>query len=214
MACPKETNNRALNGKFVMNKSLSDNLDSMLALQGLSWFTRKAISFATVTLTIKEYQDDKSLYHIDISSNASGLSTTQENRTMDWEDRPHKDKIFGNVKGRSRLVKLSTTAFEPCEPYNESDTQFLQGKILKDGTTASKFLEDEVVQSYVKNQDAGHGWSAEQVWNFEEVQGKRYYTRRIVSRSSDGTKSERVRLVYDYLGVTKEEDDGLAYGEE
>ena len=32
------------------NKSLSDDIDALLALQGLSWFTRKAIGFATVVV--------------------------------------------------------------------------------------------------------------------------------------------------------------------
>lgn len=97
---------------------------------------------------------------------------------------------------------------------------FLQGKTLKDGKTETKFLEEDAMQSYVKNQDDGYGWSAEQVWNFESIgsEGKRYYTRRVVARSRDGTKTERVRLVYDYLGAATEvedaEDDGLAYGEE
>lgn len=215
MACPDNTTSRNLNGKFIMNKSLSDDPDPLLALQGLSWLTRKAISFAKVELTIKEYKDDKSIFHIDITSVASGLSTTQEDRTLDWEDRPHKDKVFGNVVGRSRFVNLATGTFEPCEQYMESDLQFLQGKLLKDGKTATKFLEDDVVQSYVKNQDNGYGWSAEQVWSFEEIQGKRYYTRRCVAKSKDGKKSQRIRLLYDYVGAAGDkEDDGLAYGEE
>lgn len=96
--------------------------------------------------------------------------------------------------------------------------QFLQAKYLKDGKTTSEFDENTaLLQSYVKNQDPGYGWTAEQVWGFEEVDGKRYYTRRVVVKNAKGDKSERVRLVYDYQGaVGKEatEDDGLAYGEE
>lgn len=121
------------------------------------------------------------------------------------------------MKGRSRLFTTSeATTFEPCESYNSTDLEFLQGKHLKDGTTSSSFLEPESLQSYVKNQDSGYGWTAEQVWNFETIDGKRYHTRRIVTRDRTGEKSERVRLVYDYQGeVGKEstEDDDLAYGE-
>lgn len=155
--------------------------------------------------------------HIDITSVASGLSTTQENRTADWTDRDHSDRIFGNVKGRSRLFTVSEEKqFEPVESYHSSDLEFLQGKHLKDGTTNSNFLESESLQSYVKNKDEGYGWTAEQVWNFETIDGKRYYTRRIVARDSTGEKSERVRLVYDYQGEPQQEgteDDALAYGE-
>lgn len=121
------------------------------------------------------------------------------------------------MKGRSRLfTPTEEIPFEPCESYHSSDLEFLQGKHLKDGTTNSNFLEPESLQSYVKNQDQGYGWSAEQIWNFETIDGKRYYTRRVVARDNTGEKSERVRLVYDYQGeVGKEttEDDDLAYGD-
>lgn len=169
-----------------------------------------------MVLTIKEYTDNQGAVHIDVTSNASGLSSTQEDRTLDWQDRPHKDKIFGNVAGRSRMIDLSTGTFEPCVSYSEAESQFLQAKYLKDGKTSSKFEDNSaLVQSYVKNQDSGSGWTAEQLWGFEMVNGKRYYTRRVVVKNAKGDKSERVRLVYDYQGsASNNEDDGLAYGEE
>ncbi|KAK5102234.1 hypothetical protein LTR70_004537 [Exophiala xenobiotica] len=215
MAAPREVTIKKLSGKFVMNKSLSDDTNNLLALQGISWLTRKAIALATVVLTIKEYTDDKGAVHIDITSNASGLSSTQEDRILDWADRPHKDKIFGNVAGRTRMIDLSTGTFEPCVSYSEAELQFLQAKYLKDGKTPSKFEDNkELVQSYVKNQDSGYGWTAEQLWGFEVVNGKRYYTRRVVVKNAKGDKSERVRLVYDYqgpAGKASNDDDGLAY---
>lgn len=57
------------------------------------------------------------------------------------------------------------------------------------------------VQSWVVNVDqtAAGGWTAEQVWGFEMVDQKRYYTRRVVVRKGDN-KVERARLVYDYKG--------------
>ena len=120
--------------------------------------------------------------------------------------------------GRSRLITLNSAPFEPCEKYSESELAFLQGKFLRDGKTATKFSDDESVQSYVKNQDSGYGWTAEQIWNFEEIEGKRYHTRRVVVHDAKGSKSEVVRLVYDYLGpiagAVQADDDGLAYGDE
>lgn len=200
MAAPPEITTKSLSGKFTINKSLSDNPDALFTLQGLSWFTRRAIWMATIILTIKEYEES-GMVHIDITSQATGLSSTQEDRTLDWESRPHQDKVFGKVVGKSRMINLGTNAFDPQEQYDEPTKAFLQAKILKDGKTSSKFEDDTaLVQSYAKNQDSGYGWSAEQVWGFEEVQGKRYYTRRIVGRNSRGDKLERVRLVYDYQG--------------
>jgi len=216
MAVPNNITIKNLSGKYVMSKSLSDDSDKLLALQGLSWFTRKAIGLATVVLTIKEYKDESGTYHIDVTSVASGLSSTQEDRTLDWQNRDHQDRIFGRCLGRSRVV-TGISNFEPAESYTPSDLDFLKGGHLKDGKSVSKFLDEESVQSYVKNQDSGHGWTAEQVWNFEEINGKRYYTRRIVVKNGKGDKSEKVRLVYDYQGPVPEakaDDDGLAYGDD
>lgn len=200
MAAPPNVKMMALSGKFVINKSLSDDPDSLFALQGLSWFTRKALGLATINLTIRQYVKDGNI-HIDITSAAKGLSSTQENRTLIWKDEPHEDKVFGKVLGRNRMIDLSTDGFEPQEPYDEDSKAFLQAKVLKDGKTPSGFDDEKfLVQSFAKNQDKGYGWTAEQVWGFEEVNGQRYYTRRIVGRNAKGDKIERVRLVYDYQG--------------
>lgn len=54
-------------------------------LQGVSWFTRKAIRFSTITLDIKQYRDDDGVEHIDIDQTATGgIKGTTENRTLDW----------------------------------------------------------------------------------------------------------------------------------
>jgi len=210
MAAPPEITCTNLSGKFVMNKSLSDDIDPMLKLQGLSWITRTAISLATVVLTIKEYNQDGQ-WHIDITSVASGLSTTQENRTLDWQQREHKDKIFGNCEGKSRMWKTGDYKLEG--PGSQEDVAFLLAEKLKDGKTDSKFLDDEHVQSWVKNVDAA-AWQAEQSWGFEDIKGERRYTRRIVVWRHGDFK--RARVVYDYKGKgeNQDDDDDLAYGDE
>jgi len=198
-----------LSGKYVMNKSLSDDIDALLTLQGVSWFTRKAISLATVVLTIDEYTKD-SVVHIDITSVASGLSTTQEDRTLNWTDAEHSDRIFGKVVGKSRIFKAGE--FQMQGPGPHEDLIFLKAEKLKDLKTDSKFLEGDHVQSWAVSQ--GGGWTAEQNWGFEEVAGKRYYTRRVVVRKGD--EVQRVRLVYDYKGEAdkkRDESDDLAYGD-
>ena len=67
------------------------------------------------------------------------------------------------------------------------------------------------MQSYVESKDKG--WTANQIWGFEEVDEKRRYVRHVVVRKADDWK--QARLVYDWLGpASKEgEDDGLAYDE-
>ena len=211
MAAPPEINCRNLTGKFVLNKSISDDIDALLTLQGIGWWTRKAIGLATVVLTVKEYTKDN-VIHIDITQVASGLSTTQEDRILNWTETPHNDKIFGKVRGKSRMFKKED--FSMAGPGGPDDSTFLQGLKLKDMKTDTAFLDDEHVQSYVESVDGG--WTAEQIWGFETIKEKKYYTRRVVVRKGD--KFERVRLVYDYKGKVDDEqeddDDGLAYGED
>ena len=95
------------------------------------------------------------------------------------------------------------------------DKVFLKGEKLKDLKTDTHFLEDELVQSWAVSQ--GGGWTAEQIWGFETVDGKRFYTRRVVVRK--GEQVERVRLVYDFKGpapdraASKDDDADLAYGD-
>jgi hypothetical protein len=47
----------------------------------------------------------------------------------------------------------------------------------------------------IANEEAG--WTMEQIWGFEEIDGKRYHTRRSVVRK--GSQVERGRLVYNYV---------------
>lgn len=180
-----------------MNKSLSDDYDRILQMQGVSWFLRKAISYATITLTITQYIDDTAdkLTHIDISQVATGgVGGTKEKRVLDYTWREHEDRIFGKVKGKSRWIKL--------KDIDEDD--FLK--------TGYDDMEGEHVQALAES--IGNGWTADQVWGFEEVDGKRHYVRHVIVRKGDDWKM--ARLVYDYKGPLEKksgEDDGLAYGE-
>lgn len=45
---------------------MSGDTDQILALQGVGWLKRKAISMGTVTLDIKHYKDDAGIEHVDI----------------------------------------------------------------------------------------------------------------------------------------------------
>lgn len=106
-------------------------------------------------------------------------------------------------------------------PGSEEDAVFLRGEKLKDGKTASKYLDDDHVQSWVQNIDGGD-WIAEQTWGFEEINGERRHTRRVVVWKRG--QVERVRLVYDFRGKVEgevkkgagddDDDEALAYGED
>lgn len=143
----------------------------------MGWLTRKAIGLATVTLHVKEYVDESGVTHVDIQQTATGgVKGTAENRTLDNTFREHSDWLFGSVKGRT-------------------------GWVASKGEIADEFLREgwedsqaEFVVGYVESLD--RGWTATQVWGFQEVNGERRYARNIVVAKGD----ERVemRLVYDF----------------
>ena len=86
---------------------------------------------------------------IDVSQTGTGgLKGTDEHRILDWSERSHSDRIFGDVTGRTKWVKIPG-GFEPG--YGAEEAEFL-GKDWEG---------DEVVLSWVRNEKAG--WSAVQV---------------------------------------------------
>jgi hypothetical protein len=168
------------------DKSLSDDTDAMLAVQGVGWAMRKAIQWATITLHIKQYVDDAGTTHIDIDQTATGgMKGTSELRALDWVPREHEDYLFGKLVGQGRWIATGSGEWEALD------------QVLKDG-----WLEDENekggpngethVQSFVDNKE--RGWTAEQIWGFAVVEGQRYHTRRVVCRKGDQVLF--VRLVY------------------
>ena len=85
-------------------------------------------------------------------------------------------------------------------PAGDAEKRFLNAEFLKDGKTPSSWLEPsgaKHIQSWAVNVD-GRNWTAEQAWGFEEIKGKRYYTRRVVVMK--GKQMIKARLVYDYQG--------------
>ncbi|EAW10712.1 uncharacterized protein ACLA_051840 [Aspergillus clavatus NRRL 1] len=219
MAAPAEVTIKNLSGEWMMEKSISDPTDPVLSLQGVGWVTRKAIGLASVTLKVTSYADaqDAKVLHVDIDQIVTGgLKGTSEKRQTDWTDREHTDHIFGRLQGRSRLLRGSKGDDSKVRPdvevYTKIDDakvkQFLRGEILADGSASEGFLVDNVgeeygegeglwLQSWVVNQDSGYGWTAEQIWGFETINGKRYHTRRVVV-AKDG-KYQMARLVYDFV---------------
>jgi hypothetical protein len=166
------------------NKTLSDETDAVLALQGIGWLTRKAIAFATVTLHVKQYVDENGVTHIDIDQTATGgIKGTTELRALDWVEREHVDHIFGELKGKNRWSTLDAT--------NDAFLKegWLEGDEENSGPNGERHM-----QGYVVNTKSG--WTGDQMWGFAIVDGKRYYVRRVVVAKGD--KVLKTRLVYDW----------------
>jgi len=135
---------------ICQNKTLSDNnFEKILELQGVSWFTRKAIMMSTISLDVKHYKDGEGIEHIDIDQTLTGgIPGSTEKRTLWWKEAPHEDHIFGHVIGKSRRTKIDV----------------LQEEFLKKNWTQDT-LKYGVVQSYVESDTpkSGTTWVANQV---------------------------------------------------
>lgn len=155
--------------------------------QGMSWFLRKALPYATVTLYVHEYPDSENpkVYHIDVDQVITGgITGSKEVRRLDWEEREHVDNIFGTLQGRSRFFRGEKGEDGKVRPAVDIQTQvgepeadarvkkFLRGEVLVDGSACDGFLIDDegaefgegeglFMQSFVVNQEMD--WTAEQV---------------------------------------------------
>ncbi|KAE9986332.1 hypothetical protein Vi05172_g287 [Venturia inaequalis] len=183
MAAPQEKTIRDLNGTWAMNKTLSDDPDAILSLQGVGWIIRKAISMITVTLITKQYEEDGKV-HIDIEQpGTAGIKGTSEHRVVEGGWSEHEDHIFGAVKGITTWEKLSELKdSDPDEAF------------LKQGWSPSTVEKDEVIKSYAES--LKNGWNATQIWGFAVVNDEYRYVRNVVVKK--GSKTIRARLVYDY----------------
>lgn len=84
----------------AQNKYLSDDMNLLLKLQGISWLLRRAIILATISLhTIQTEMDNITTITIRNVANG-GIQGTTEVRHLDWQQREHKDYIWGRVCGR------------------------------------------------------------------------------------------------------------------
>ncbi|KAF4978060.1 hypothetical protein FZEAL_5526 [Fusarium zealandicum] len=185
MAAPAEKTITDLNGKWVLNKSLSDSSEPILSLQGIGFLVRKTINMATISLAVNQYSAPAKppststdvFTHIDIEQSASGLTSTQENRCLDSTFREHSDWLFGAVNGKSQFITL-----------DEVEDDFLKQGWLIEG-------EGKFIYSYVESQ--GKGWIATQVWGFKEVNGERRYVRHVLV--TKGTERVTAKLIYDFV---------------
>lgn len=88
--------------------------DEILRLQGMSWFMRKLISVATITLYVKHYNDDEGTEHIDIDQiGTGGFKGNREERTLTWTERAVDDPVFGPV-GEHATLSFRTCVANVC----------------------------------------------------------------------------------------------------
>ncbi|KAL2860862.1 uncharacterized protein BJX67DRAFT_367845 [Aspergillus lucknowensis] len=227
MATPDDITFANYNGSWTMDRTISDQTDPVLAMQGLSWFMRTTLAWVSVTLKTKQYQSpdttDITVQHIDVDNIVTGgVQGSSELRITDWKKREHNDNIFGRVEGQSRFLRGSAKDGKVTPDVeistnldDEKIGKFLRGEILADGSESEGFLVDKVegegwgageglfLQSYVESLDSS--WTAEQIWGFELINGERYHTRRVaVANNGDYVLA---RLVYTFVPPQPEQDE-------
>ncbi|KFY31323.1 hypothetical protein V493_01213 [Pseudogymnoascus sp. VKM F-4281 (FW-2241)] len=186
MAAPAEYTLANLNAQWVMNKALSDETEPVLALQGVGWLKRKAIGLATITLAISEkVENDVTIIDIE-STGTGGIQGTAEHRILDWSQKEHEDHVFGPVTGQTKWVDSKGAEWDALDSFQKEG--WLDEKVGPNGETNILSI------AVSKN----NGWTAVQVWGFTELNGTRYYTRKVVI--TKGSEVLKVRLFYDFGG--------------
>lgn len=180
--------------KYQQNKSQSSNIEPGLALQGIGWVTRKAVSMATLTLHVKQFVAPPSppadpanppATHIEIEQTGTGgMKGTTEKRCLDYTFREHSDWLFGRVKGQSKWL----TPDDISDPFLKSG--WLEGDEEKGGPNG----ETHII-SHVESLESG--WTATQIWGFKLIDGVRKYCRNVVI--AKGSERVELQLVYDFL---------------
>ncbi|KAL4952400.1 hypothetical protein BDW69DRAFT_167846 [Aspergillus filifer] len=191
MAAPAEMTIATLSGQFVPNKALSDDADSSLALQGVPWLLRKGISLASPKFALSQANEGgTAVVNITVSGVGSGVT---EKRVLNWEPIEGKNPLFGKTETRSRLY---TSPLERSDSHSDEDIEFLNARTFKNGAPSSwaEDPESQHLHCIITNNEAG--WTMEQVWGFEEIDGKKYHTRRSIVKKGDAV--ERGKLVYNY----------------
>lgn len=101
MAAPASVTIKDLSGTYGLNKTLSDNSVPLLKMQGIGFIVRQAVQYGTITVTLKQYTDDKGMVHLDQDQVTAGTHNEEE-RHLNWEWAETTSKIWGKVKGRNR----------------------------------------------------------------------------------------------------------------
>lgn len=176
------------------NKKLSDTAEPALVLQGISYLVRTGVGLATISIEVHQYEapakptdegeepapEADAVWHLDIQQSASKLTSTTELRCLDDVPRQHSDRIFGTVLGHSHW----TTVEE------------LEDSFLRSGWRGP--AEGELpALIWTRSSSVNKGWSATQVWGFQDVDGERRYCRNLLVVKDD--QRVECRFVYDYV---------------
>ncbi|KAK8139044.1 hypothetical protein PG984_002424 [Apiospora sp. TS-2023a] len=197
MAAPQEVTIHNLSGQWFFNKSMSDDMNALMELQGVPWLVRKAAAMMSVTARLTQTTDAATgTSSIQIETTATGgFKGEDKTYKLDGSEMRTENK-FGVSHVRAQWLNLSESDQPrsmspeggPLDPYLAEDwieepCEKLEGK-------------PGFVQVYVV-QEGGEG-TAEQVFGFCMIDGKRYHVQKTVATKDN--KTVKVRAVYEWKG--------------
>ena len=209
MAAPASSTLKDMTGRWVVHKGLSDNFDSLLALQGVAWWKRqvsgtirscsfgalmvhiadshhvKAVNLVTLTEHITHVRDEKNVPRIQIEQRISGgFKGGEECRVLDGSEQRFDNDIFGTIKEWSTWSDLSDVHHDWLKEG------WLEGEGEQAGPKGEKHIK-------VFSTNEKFGWNVTAAWGFVEVDGKRYHARKVICVKGD--RMARVRGVYGWV---------------
>lgn len=166
------------------SKTLSDDMGPSLELQGMPWIIRKAVSFATITGKLSQTKDADDVTCIQIAQTATGgIKGETEIHKLDGKDYPHSSGVFGTQVVKTGWVNLKS-----------EDSKDLEGWLREGWFEGDDNASPGNIHVSVKHEKAG--WTAQQVWGFAMIEGKRYFVKRFLVQKE--AKDAKVRMVYEW----------------
>lgn len=178
MSSSSEKSLHNLSGKWKLNKSLSDDIGPVLAVQGTNSLLRSAIASASVTLDISQPQENE--YSIKQTATSASIPGTTEQYNLDYQWRDNHDAFFGDVRGRSKWIEAAEAKKEFPDLVGDWDAEGDGGKLI----LAEGGKPDET-------------WTAARVWGIETIDGERRFVQRVKIWNKKGDEV-KVKMVYDF----------------
>jgi len=170
-------------------------MDPSLVIQGIPWIIRKAVSWATITGNATQTKDAQGHTLLSIAQTATGgIKGETETHKIDGSEIVHSSGMFGTQRVRTSWLDLTNNKPAPGVRTGEGLDPFLtQGWLEESGNGGSPGH----ILVNVKSDKSG--WTAEQVWGFALIDGKRYHVKKFIVRNREQDQRADVRVVYEYV---------------
>ncbi|TLS21195.1 uncharacterized protein PpBr36_10639 [Pyricularia pennisetigena] len=166
-----------MNGTWLLNKQLSDDLDPTFAAQGVPFILRKMLKFAGVRIDMTEDLEASPAPTIHFKQIVSpGGFHTEEDYVLDAQYREGTVPIFGTISVQARFL-----------PMSKLDDEGLRTQ-LEEGGTGDVVIEEKTTSKL--------GWECRGIWGFEKIDGERRFVR--TNFTKKGGEQVTAKLVYDF----------------